>query len=661
MKILILYRRLALTLALLLGILTMHAANEYQYFWHDGFYYFHHVYNPDKTVILAAAPDNRYTQLTGTVTIPETITVIDTIYGTPQEMTYTVTAIHSSAFKNCAGINEFRLPNSIRYLYNSAFEGCTGLSTVNMPSSMISIQKRAFYGCTGLTSITIPENVVTIEDSIVGQCNALTSLTWNATNCTRCTGWDYSNISQLTIGDNVQSLPSLFMRSSPIANVELPQSLKTIEAWAFRDCPNLTEVNIPDSVTRVGSYAFAGCTSLSKVTIGRSVTQMVNYCFSGCHQIQRIIWNAISCPSAGAMVISTMLPEVTFGEGIEILPYGLFSNTAVTQVTVPSTVKELASSCFSSCKRLKSVTLPEGLVTIGESCFSSCDSITSLTIPNTVKTIGSHAFTYMRNLVDLRLSNTLDSVGYRIISECLKINHLDIPKTLVHVAEGAFEAARVKSLTVEEGNPAFDSRENCNGIIEKATNTLIFASGQLTHIPAGVTKIGDNAFDLCSGPDYYDIPEEVTYIGKRAFYRCWGLAKITLPSTLDSIGDLAFYYTGPLYDVICKAVTPPVIHDEWTFDWYYNSRATLYVPAQAVEAYKEADVWKKFCTIVPIGTVLTPGDVNLDGIIDIKDVTALIDLLLADDTTYHPNVDVNYDYKVTIADVTRLIDNILNQ
>ncbi len=216
------------------------------------------------------------------------------------------------------------------------------------------------------------------------------------------------------------------------------------------------------------------------------------------------------------------------------------------------------------------------------------------------------------------------------------------------------------SLTVEEGNPIIDSRENCNGIIETATNKLIFASGQLTHIPSSITCIGDNAFDLCSGSSYYDIPEGVTYIGDRAFYRCWGLAKITLPSTLDSIADLAFYYTGPLDTVICKAVTPPVVHEDWTFDWHYNAYATLYVPAQSVQAYKEADVWKKFCTIVPIGTVLTPGDVNLDGEINIKDITALIALLMSGDTTYHPNVDVNYDYEVNISDITRLINKLQN-
>lgn len=653
------FSTLTLLAMLLMGTLSMSGAGEYQYLWHDGLYYSHHVYNPDKTVMVSPAPNNEYLELTGTVTIPETITVIDTIYGTPQEMTYTVIAINSSAFKGCEGINEFRLPNSILYLYNSAFEGCTGLSSFDIPSSVTKIQKRAFYGCTGLTSITIPENISTIEDSIVGHCPNITSLIWNATNCTRCVGWDYSNITQLSIGDNVQTLPSLFMMASPITAIELPQSLKTIEGWAFRNCPNLTEVNIPDSVTLIRNYAFAGDTILKKVTIGRSVTNIETYCFSACHQIQQIHWKAISCPSAGAMVISTMLPEVTFGEGIEILPRGLFNSTAVAEVTIPSTVKEFASSCLSGCKRLKSITLPEGLVTIGGGAFNSCDSITSLDIPNTVKTIGNYAFSYMRNLQDLSLSNTLDSVGYGLIAECLNINHLDIPKTLIHISDGAFQSARVKSLTVEEGNPVIDSRENCNGIIETATNTLIFATRQLTTIPASVTTIGDYAFDLCSGPDYYDVPEGVTYIGKRAFYRCWGLAKITLPSTLDSIGDLAFYYTGPLNNIICKAVTPPVIHEEWTFDWHYNPYATLYVPAESVEAYKEANVWNKFLTIVPIGTVLIPGDANCDGVVDIQDVSELIDLLLYGETTYHPNLDTNYDHSIDLDDVTRLIDLLL--
>lgn len=642
-----------------MGIFTMHGAARY--FWHDGIYYYTTSNTNPHYAKVAPAPDNGYSNLNGTVTIPEQFTIVDTINGNPITRNYTVDGIYYLAFKGCSNVSEFRLPNSITLICTSAFEGCTSLTKVNIPTSLRQLQNRAFYGCTSLNEITIPESTTMVQDSAFSKCTNLTTINWNATNCTTLTGSDFSGITQVNIGENVQSLPDYFMKNADITTVELPISLKIIKTGAFNNCRSLTEINIPDSVTEIGSGSFYENTSLRRITIGRSVSTVKGNICNRCTNIQQIQWNAINCPSAGSMASASPEAEIILAEGVEVVPRNLFSNTAVKEVHLPSTIKVLSPSCFSSCKRLKSVELPEGLLSVGGGAFSSCDSITSLTIPNTVTTIGSGAFTYMRNLVDLTLSNSLDSVGDELISECLKIGHLFIPKSLRKIGTNAFCTARIKSITVEEGNPILDSRNNCNAIIETATNTLLTASGQLTTIPSSVEAIGDYAFDLCSGPTSYDIPEGVKKIGFRSFFRCWNLQKVTIPSTMDTIGEGAFYYTIQLDTVICKAAVPPVLMSDYCFDWWYNQYATLYVPAGSVDAYKEDVEWKKFCTIVPIGTVLTPGDVNLDGIISIEDAIVLIDMILSGDTAYHPNLDLNWDYKVSIIDVTRLLDMLLNQ
>ena len=91
----------------------------------------------------------------------------------------------------------------------------------------------------------------------------------------------------------------------------------------------------------------------------------------------------------------------------------------------------------------------------------------------------------------------------------------------------------------------YDSRNNCNAIIEMSSNTLI-AGCKNTTIPESVTSIGEHAFYGCSSLTFITIPESVTSIGNRAFYGCSGLTSVTIPESVTSIGNYAFsdcYFT----------------------------------------------------------------------------------------------------------------------
>jgi hypothetical protein len=91
------------------------------------------------------------------------------------------------------------------------------------------------------------------------------------------------------------------------------------------------------------------------------------------------------------------------------------------------------------------------------------------------------------------------------------------------------ECGNLASIVIEEGNEVYDSRDNCNAIIETATNTLI-AGCKNTIIPNSVTSIGEDAFYGCSGLTSITIPNSVTSIGNEAFKNCSGLTQVTLNS-----------------------------------------------------------------------------------------------------------------------------------
>lgn len=107
----------------------------------------------------------------------------------------------------------------------------------------------------------------------------------------------------------------------------------------------------------------------------------------------------------------------------------------------------------------------------------------------------------------------------------------------------------IKVLKVADGNPNYDSRDNCNAIIETSTNTFVVGCNGST-IPEGVTAIADNALLDCSGLESVTIPQGVTSIGKSAFSGCTGLTSVTIPNSVETIGIDAFYGCGNLAPIV---------------------------------------------------------------------------------------------------------------
>lgn len=301
---------------------------------------------------------------------------------------------------------------------------------------------------------------------------------------------------------------------------------------------------------------------------------------------------------------------------------------------------------------------------IGWLAFWDC-SVPSVEIPNTVTTIQAEAF-----------------------MEC-SLSSVFIPESVSMIEPGAFAACNnLLSVQVDENNPVYDSRDNCNAIIETATNTLVcgFKNSVIPpsvtalgkqcfgHYPGGigitsvdisenVTVIGDQAFMFCTELKDVKIGSSVSSIGELAF-NLTGMKNLILPASVETIGDNAFAHNRNLERIICMGVTPPVgkslfdVSDNYDdFDVIYH-QAILFVPNESLEAYRAHEEWGKFTHIVPfIGA--GPGDVNGDGSISVGDATNLIDLLLSGGEL-PAWMDVNGDGNVSISDVTDLIDMLLS-
>ena len=184
--------------------------------------------------------------------------------------------------------------------------------------------------------------------------------------------------------------------------------------------------------------------------------------------------------------------------------------------------------------------------------YSQRSQITNITIGSDVTTIGNYAFYDCSNLLTVGIPASVTTIGNYAFQFCIKLKSITIPASVTSIGEYAFSSCTdLATIIVDGGNTIYDSRNDCNAIIEKSSNTLVVGCKN-TIIPDGVTTIGDDAF-YGSNLTSIDIPANVTSIGNEAFNQCTLLRSITLPEGLTSIGQGAF--------MNCKALKSVVIPD----------------------------------------------------------------------------------------------------
>lgn len=412
---------------------------------------------------------------------------------------------------------------TVIYIGPNAFEGCS-LTSVTLPDNVEGIGEYAFSGCSNLTSVTFGNNTLwDIGSYAFSGCSNLTSV-------------NLGNIVVYEIGT------SAFSGCSSLTSINIPNSVQYIGDQAFYECSGLTSVTIGNSVTSIGDEAFTFCSSLTSVTIGDGVISIGYNAFGACSNLTSItLPNSLTSIGNNAFYGCISLASVTFGNNLtNIEGYAFCECHSLTSITLPNSVTSIGHDAFYNCENIENFILGNGVINIGDRAFSYCWRLTSINIPNSVKSIGEESFSGCSSLTSITIPNNVTNIGKNAFSYC----------------------SGLTSIVVGSNNTIYDSRNNCNAIIETASNTLILGCDN-TIIPNNVTGIGDFAFYEC-GFTSVIIPNSVTSIGREAFYYCSNLASITLPNSVTSIGCGAFDATA----------------------WYYNQPNGLIYAGKVAYCYK---------------------------------------------------------------------------
>lgn len=417
------------------------------------------------------------------------------------------------------------------------------ITTVTLPSTIERLGQSAFNGCSKLKDISLPSGLTTIDPYCFANCTSLTGFTAPA--ALKEIGYDaFSNsgIEHVELGEKIEKIgQSAFEFCENLQSFRLSSyNIQSISNSLFAECPNLVDVTLPNTIKEIGLTAFGNCSKLTSIDLPDSLLLLRGDAFEGCVNLSHL-----EMPSGVVLGVCVhnypFIKSIHFTKGSRPVIDDIFrySMCNLESLTFDEGITEITGSAFSNCDSLKSVILPTSLLYIRGSAFSDCESLEEMVLPPNLITVGYRAFSYCKRLRRVVLPVTLDTIGVVAFDNCTALEYVEFPRNL--------------------------------------------------------KIIGDNAFRKCSNLKSVKTGGELETIGVSAFERA-GVQQLTLGESLKSIGNYAFNYCD-ITEVYSWNPQPPEI-EGYTFNYFTTQNAILTVPAEAVDAYKEAAYWKKFKNIV---------------------------------------------------------------
>ena len=378
-----------------------------------------------------------------------------------------------------------------------------------------------------------------------------------------------SLLASVTMGTNVQSIATFaFYNCSYLSAVNnIPNTLISIGASAFRGCSKLTDINI-DGVKSIGEYAFYECYKLESISLGDSLNSIGEQAFMYCKELKSIaLPNSIVSVGSSAFSCCSKLDSVVLGEGLTNIANNTFYKcSALKQLTIPNSVTNIGEYTFYNCTLLNQIHIPNTINSIGEYAFTNCSALDSIYIPEGITKIGAHTFENCAALRIAKLPKSVTSIGGYAFAECKNLTSIDIPDGVVCIEGSTFKnCTSLTSITIPNSVTKIDlgafastgyynDTNNWEDGVLYISNCLIEAKSSIAgdyNIKPGTRIIADYALYGCNNLTSVTFPESVKSIGAAAFYECKKMSVVNMSDSLQHIGRSAFAY--------CELLNPVTI------------------------------------------------------------------------------------------------------
>ena len=461
-----------------------------------------------------------------------------------------VGAIGNNAFGMCSALTSITLPNTVTSIGDNAFQYCMNMTTIEFPDALTTIGSRTFDYCLGLTSVEIPASVTSIGLNPFTGCNNLASIT-------------------VAEGNTVYSSPN---------------NNALVETATHKLVSGLNNTVIPDDIQIIGNFAFNGLYGLTSLVIPASVTDIYYEAFGNCSNLAELTVLATTPPTLGnnaffnvPTTIPVYVPCGTKAAYQAAAGWNAFTNIVDLCDVIVFADANVKAICVQNWD-----TNGDGELSYGEAA-----AVTTL-IPDGAS---NSAFrnTTITSFNELQYFTGLSSIETLAFHHCTSLTSVIIPSGVDSIGVNPFSyCPALESITVMAGNTVYDSRGNCNAIIETATNTLK-AGCKNTVIPSEVTSIASGAFDYCTSLLSITIPSGVAFIDNYVFNQCSGLTSITV-----------------------EATTPPTANSSTFIGVPRN--IPVYVPCNTKAAYQAASGWSNFINIIDFCDAIVFADANVKAI-----------------------------------------------